>query len=1233
MNPNKRLTIVGKFRLNDDKPEYRFTNRKSPDPKQGIYPLNSAQFFETVQPALCFVPKDTKTIGDTVFNAYRIMTPLEAQKENRPLESMQPLAIKPDSPFFNLQSDPTVDQSHAIQKEGGRLFEALLTDLNQVARFYQGKFSKALLKLAKEYLLVHANQTLTSGSKIDQAAWYNVFLSHPDLTTTILKYLTAYSDDIAKIQQQFEQDLQKATEGQTHWTDQGNEYRKALSQALAMCRQALESGDETLTKIANQQSDMHWLVNYVGSEYDISEAFNEAAKDFAHYYRVFREHSDNVHRFLRSGPLHSFLFSWLASKYEKHTGGNTLTNASQVMYQVGVEGQGKKRIIAESRAEWQETTHRIREAISLDTLSKEQRKDINNPTLYEAGSEALGSNFIKALETSGNFTREQLVQRCEDLFVETALLVGSAMGDILRQFNQRFDDYMVLYHAILRQQSGSPADFKEAMQSTTLKAISPPQLDDITNRMFADLAGVKDCTAQPIKQAFLKVVTEDTQGDYFKAYLDKQDEIDATSVKLRDTYRMRLMDVDAAGNDNASQIGIAGVAALHQIPDIKNKVEESQARREAQINRLASQIKPELPFQTTLPEQIGIPSGEYQIMRENAVIGTATVDDKIRENTLVMMSGQFEANKIDTVKDAEQIVAISNADDAQRFSWKRTDYAAVGKGLNSAVKDSPVTFDDIKLHQFEGEIPIAGRYKLQVNGNTVGEVTLTTETQNNTVPTIAGTLNTNDLDVIASDEKLTLKKGEQSFDWQAKERDDLLPIVRDYRGLKPKDVTGDKLWQQQAASEQQFDHLVGESLKDQDDLMMRLHTLVLGEYMLAAPEGKVALDTADLSKMSGLIFDMVRHIGNPKVKALFANEPSPELLNDPKSGLNAINLSQYYPVSKSDELNTVLQHHYATCDDLLSMQNYVGEIDQVRRTFELLLHDKRIEIMLINQTLEEHVNCTQSNNELLLCNDDERDHHALFVYLTAQSDGQNGLDSLKALLPSNIGVLSQNGWHTQLPLFVTTDKMLKSEVFPVISRESIALPDFSKLKVGIQGVPLLELCLSLMTTVDYGKFGEFIRKIHSGFVKLNKEVEAAGIPQKGQSISDYLKTLWFTHPVLRSNLIFLKWFNLGLQAKKQGNVAALGTGFGSFLNALFMGKNWQHAFAELNKLDSPNRPFTDFQVDMVPLLGANQQKPAQAGGNFPNITDVFGFEVEKQGQRHSWKLEKINWKNAYLNQV
>ncbi|MEK8021447.1 MAG: hypothetical protein VSS75_031610, partial [Candidatus Parabeggiatoa sp.] len=981
--------------------------------------------------------------------------------------------------------------------------------------------------------------------------------------------------------------------------------------------------------IAQQQSDMRWLTNYIGSEYDISASVDEAAGNFAHYYKLFREHSDNVHRFLRSGPLHSFLFCWLASKYQEHTEGQTQNDASNVMFQIGVEGQGKKRIIAESSAEWQETTHRIRDAISLDRLSPEQQKDINNPTLYEAGSEALGSNLIKALETRGNFTRRQLVQRCEDLFVETALLVGGAMGDILRQFNQRFDDYMVLYHAILLQKNGSPADFKQAMQCATLKAISPPQLDDITNRLFADLAGVKDCTAQPIKKAFLEIITEDTQGDYFKAYLDKQDEIDATSVKLRDTYRVRLMDVDAAGNDNASQIGIAGVAALHDIPDITAQC--SEVRRQAQIKRLASQIKPDIPFQTTLRQ--GILSGEYQIVQQDTVIGTATVDDKIRENTLVMMSGQFEANEIDTVKEAEQLIAVSNADDAQRFTWKRTDYALVGKALNSQEKNEVVTFKDINLHSFEGAVPIAGSYQLQVDGDTVGEVTLTTETQNNTVPTIAGTLNTNDLDVIASDEKLTLKKGEQSFDWQAKERDDLLPIVRDYRGLKPRDVAGDELWQQQAVSEQQFDHFVGKS--NQDDMMMRLHTLVLGEYMLAAPDGKVALDTADLSKMSGLIFDLVRRIGNPKVKALFTNKPSPELLNDPKSGLNAINLSQYYPVSDSAELNTVLQHHYAACKELLSMQDYVREIDQLRRTFDLLRHDKSIEIRLMNQTLEEDVNCTQSNNEVLLCNDDERDHHALFVYLTAQSDAQNGLESLKALLPGDIGVLSQTGWHTQLPLFVTTDKTVKSDAFPVISRESIALPDFSKLKGGIQGIPLLELCLSLMTTIDYGKFGEFLRKIHNDFVKLNKEVEAAGIPQKGQSISDYLKTLWFTHPTLRSNLIFLKWFNLGLQAKKQGNVAAaLGTEFGDFLKNKnnYSQLNWDEAFEGLGEIEG-QFPLKNFNIKLEPLYFENEWRKVSNSNNPLAIRTEFGFTIAQDNTGKPWQLVGIDWKNGYQDHI
>jgi len=1222
MNPNKRLTIVGKFRLNDDKPKYRFTNRVNPNSEKGIYPLNPEQLFLTLQPELCFVPENTKTIGDAVFNAYKILTPLQAQQQNRPIASMQALGMKADSPFFQIETDPNVVQYHAIQKEGGRLFKELLTDLNQVARFYRGKFSKALLKLSKEYLIEYANKNNSSGVQIDQTAWYELFLSHSDLTTTILKYLTAYPEDLEKIQQQFQQDLQQATKDEPQWIDHGDEYRQALSEALIMCRQALESNDETLTEIAKQQGDMGWLVNYAGSEYDISSGFDEAAGHFAHYYLLFRKHSDNLHRFLRSGPLHSFLFCWLASKYEKHTKGNTQVEASKVAFQKGVEEQGKKRIIAESGAEWRDSIKSIREAISFDKLSDEERKKINNPSLYEAGSDALGTNLIKTLETTGNFTREQLVQQCEDLFVETALLVGGAMGDILRQFNARFDDYMVLYHAILRQQSGSPADFKEAMHKTTLKLISPPELDKITQQILTKLSGIKSCMAQTVKQAFLQVITEETQGEYFNAYLAKQDEIDATSLKLREAYRLRLaMDIDSAGNYNSSQIGIAGVATLHDIPDLTEQGNE--ARQAAQKATLEQEVQPKLEFKTSLQQGIGIPSGEYQIMRENVVIGSATVDDKTRENTLIMMSGQFEIDEIDTVKDAEEILAVS---DEQRFTWKRTEYAEIGNALNSKADEKPVEFKEINLHQYEADaIPVAGNYNLQVDGKPVGEITINTETQKNAVSTITGTLNTDEMAVIDSDENLSLSNSEQSFDWQAKEREDLVPIVREFSGLKPNTVAG--LSQQQPATEQKFDDLVGESLKDKDDLMMRLHTLVLGEYMLAAPKGDIALDTADLSKMSGLIFDMVRHIGNPKIKQLFENKPS----NDLNEGLEAINLSKYYPVSKADELNTVLQYHYDVCGDLLSLRNYVGEIDELSHIFKVLRYDNSVEIQVINQTLEEHVNCTVSNNELLLCNDNIRDHHALFVYLTAQSDAQNGLASLKTLLPNDIGVLSQAGWHTQLPLFVTKDKQVKSDVFPVITSKSIALPDFSKLKLGIQGVPLLELCLSMMTTVEFGEFGEFPRKIHNDFVKLNQEVEAAGIPEKAQSISDYLKKLWFTHPTLRSQLIFLKWFNLGLQAKQGNPNLRLGDqgGFGAFLNN--PSKAWNDSFNGLKTLDkNTSLAFTDFNVNMVVLFGANNKTLAAAGGNYPSINDAFSFRVDTKGNQHDWSLNGIDWKNWYM---
>lgn len=1081
MNPNKRLTIVGKFRLNDNKPKYRFTNRIKPEPEKGIYPLNPEQLFLALQPELCFVPENTKTIGDTVFNAYQILTPLQAKQEERPLAAMQVLAITADSPFFNIETDSKVVQYHAIQKEGGRLFNVLLTDLNQVARFYRGKFSKALLKLAKEYLLEYANQNL-SDSKIDQAAWYDLFISHPDLTTTTLKYLTAYPNDLAKIQQQFQKDLQKATKNELQWIDHSEEYCQALSLALTKCRQALESNDQTLAYIAGQQGDMGWLINLGNSDYDISAGFDEAAGHFAHYYQLFRKHSDNLHRFLRSGPLQSFLFCWLASKYKKHTSGNPQIDASNTMYKEAVENQGKKRIIAESGAEWNNTIDLIKEAISLDKLSDKEKEQIKNLSSYEAGSDAIGANLIKTLETLGNFTRQQLVQQCEDLFVETALLVGSAIGDILCQFNARFDDYMMLYHAILRQKSGSPADFERSMRQATLKVIERPELDKITQHILTQLSGINDCIAQRVKQAFLQVITKEIQGGYFNAYLAKQDEIDATSMKLREAYRLRLaMDIDAAGSYNSSQIGIAGVSALHWIPDITEQ--RNEARQEAQKALLKHQAQPELEFKTTLRE--GIPTGEYHIMREKMVIGTATVDDKRRENTLITMSGQFELDQMDTVKDAEEIIAIS---DEQRFTWKRTDYAEIGQALYSEADKNPVEFK-INLHQYEADdIPVAGNYDLQVDGEIVGKIALETERQENAVPTITGTLNTDEMAVIDTGENLSLSNSEQSFDWQATERKDLVPIVRDFRGLKPKTVP--ELSQLQPATEETIDHFVGESLKDKDDLMMRLQTLVLGEYMLAAPEGKVVLNVTDLSKMSGLIFDMVRHIGNSKIKQLFENQPSKELYQ----GLKAINLSKYYPVSNPGELNSVLQYHYEISKELLSLCDYVGEIDTLRRTFERLRHNNDIEIQIINQTLEEHVNCTVSNNELLLCNDKTRDHHALFVYLTAQSDAQNGLASLTNLLPGKIGVLSQAGWRTQLPLFVTDDKKVKSDVFPIISSESIALPDFSKLKLGIEGVPLLELCLSLMTTIDFGQFGEFPRKIHNDFENL--EVEAAGIPEQ-----------------------------------------------------------------------------------------------------------------------------------------
>ncbi|MDM8557383.1 hypothetical protein [Candidatus Parabeggiatoa sp. HSG14] len=1144
MNPNKRLTIVGKFRLNDDKPEYRFSGSGNP-PKEGIFPLNPEQLFMTLQPELCFVPTQPIYIGDVDIAAVNVVEPLKAIGFAKSV----PIPITSDSPLFGLDINLTHEQ---IQKKGGQLFEALLNNLDTLVYFYRDKFAQALHKLAREYIWLYAKDVTLKDKPyfIDQEAWYEVsFLL--DVKTTIIKYLVAFPDDKAEILKEFNQVLKDNTEKQIHWLTYGNEYRDAILKALEACQKALETkdtADETFHKVAGQLG-MEWLQKYVGSDYDSSDGIKEAAEGFIHYYQVFRKHSDNIHRFLRSSPLHSFVFCWLASKYHKHGDGETTPDAGAEMYQRGIKNQAERKT-TDGISEWQKTVETVMKILcsvsEKEEKNKEKAEEIKDKALYKAGAEKLADDLFEVLRIKGTFKREELRKECELLFVQTAQLYGGgALQQLLMGIETPFSEYTDVYQVIINQ---TQALSVEEFQNRLLEKSLSKHTTEIVNQVFSEEFEYQDsCQPEIIKQNFVKVMAEDIKVQYLQAYLTKQGEIDSLSEKLEKAFQWRQrMHVDAASEYNASQIGVPGIVPLFAIFDRKN-----QSKRILQYQKplIAQKQKLNIPFAKT-PIALPIPVGNYKIEQvednKRKEIGTATVK-----------AGENEEN-------------------------------------------------------------------VEIEGNFYSK-------------------NENLKAIKSESSQLVLKGDKEQHALENENRNKLLPSVNTYLA-QIEELQSKDLWEQLTEVEVKYNALVNK-YENGSDLAMRLRALVLGDFILASSKNKINLDKPDLSKILGLLFDMVRYIGiDPSSQTLFDNRPSKEL-DEPKSHgkLDKLNLSKFYPLPINQDdisLTPILNYHYASCQKLSSVASYMQEIKELHRIFEALRGKKDIEIKLINQTLEEHVASKKRSENLLLCKD-----HSLFVYLTKQSNALKGLKSLETRLPKPLGVLAQRGWSAKFPLFVVKEENVNSEAFPIISNQSIALPDFSVLNVDIPNYPLLELCLSVMAKVNFGKFyfpEDDDEDYSEHFLPLDEQMQTDGIPASGESISEYLKALWFTHPVLRSNLIFLKWFNLGLQATEQGDVANLGIEFGQFLDKLFVSKNLQkmqpalkEAFDGLGDIEKSGLAaikFKKFVPNLEPLYGEAQ---SPIGKNTPNITEhfTFRFKDKKTNLEQKEFIDNVTWKDWYLNKV
>ena len=1126
---NKTISIVGKFRNYDDPDEsreYTFSNNSTSKKR-----LNELEFFHHVKPELRCVANQILTIGKIQFNAFDLLSPLQAQgKETRSL----PLDI--ESPMLeNLGNMPT--DVKQVQEQGGKLFAKLLKNLDIVAPFTHSNFGKSLLKFAQEYLCRYANKVILADSnvQIDQLNWYSMYNSSHELQTAVIKYLTCYRKDEVGIHAHFRQVLQSLAKENTDWKP---EYTNAIAEALLESKIALQRPDtDIILQVISKEEGMEWFNDYPGNlEYYVSGA-KPTHKNFYHFYQTYLNASNEIHKFLRNGPQHSLLFCWLASKYQGYDSGASLRNVSKKLYDITVEGQGDKRIPCESRKDWKET---------VATLQKTE-SGIEEPASedYQFHKERTTEILIESLQPKRCFTRNQLVKRCTQLFVRLSQLCGGTIAGFHKETTAYASIYNKFYNIILNTKEPDEDDDDEYnmtyYRKRLLKACTDQEQKDFITSFTDELLAQEKRDAAPIndketvKKAYLKAYAQKGKSKFAKNWKENEDKIEEEKQEALRAYQIRIgQDVNAEGRYNTeNDYGISGLAVpIKEIPDIqKEELDAKQKSMRKKMEQVALYHSPkrEIKLKTSVPESIA----------------------KLTTDTL---------------------------------SWKKD-----GKELANSTKDQDGLHIVTTLEQGE---EILDNDELQVEGAN------------------------EEKDLVSLEHIPELKQTIEAVRDSVIKKEEIKSSIKCYY---------DSLTNYQNKIAHAYNR------NDEKQVQQMLRSLIIGEYMLSTKDTN--LDTDDLSNILGIIIDMIEHIGDLSLgEKLFSNTPIEGL----EDKLAKINLSQYYPIENMKDLAKILQYHMTVAARLNNVKSYLEQVKELKNFFSSVKGSSGLDINFVNESIIEHLKnpwetCVLSRTP------------GSFLYLTGENGTKDDIeDNLQNRLTHGINQLVQGLAGFQLPVFTSYNNFFQSQCVPAVT---VNLPNFGTIEkecvfrgkttkileaCNLETVPVLAFCASVLGAGNFGKFVGVIKEDEQHMFDVKPDIR-----EGEKAVVKYFQELiqHEQYNEILSNLIFVRWFNIALQARfNPDNSANIVTSknFGNFLDQIYKAENlkvWQAAFQNILNFTSGK------EGEMLPLIqsGNVAQNIDNTGGVPLSITENYGAKYKDVN--NNWEefppFSKTDWKIFY----
>jgi hypothetical protein len=1277
---NRRLAVVGRFSFEQLPRIYHFTNDLTAKPDGR---LSAADLFRMLGPHLRSTRVHTMEIGSYRFQTFGLETPAAAGAAGEEL----PIPI--DSPLFEESAswayDSDTDNDGIIQKKGGELFRRLLEDLDVVTRYSHPNFGRSLLALARAYLgpaVIRA----TSNQFPLETKLRSLIAERPELEASIVRFLTCYGSDNEIAIETFRRALNDAK------TFSGQQVN-SLAQALRNLKQALSSGpleaDPDLKNLAKEA--LPWLHDYPGAdenhrmtgamiweERDGQGQWVNAAgqREFSAYYRCFRRASDNVHRFVRSAPLHSYLFCWLAGKYKAHNR-NTRDAAAQVMFDVGIRGQ-KDRIPGESWEDRERNRQIIRDEPALAGTEDAFIGDEN----YKRFRQLNQANIIQALEPDSTFTRDVLRNWLTDLFATLAQLCGGEAGKILGELKSYNGSFVKIYHTIVLAQPKSSGTLAMADLSEALVNLYPDKTTaaDEPGAAFVDnfLAPLKETTAtgedlrRQAKESFVRAFASTSKTRFAQRWDSLKDKIKEQEDTYKDLYRQVRLGVRV--NPATSDVGLPAVTVVPVT--LQPAAEKIRSTREANLAGLIKQsigsampqsvvvtrpdVLPPTPSVTLEGRYDGKPVVEAEpIVDQVALLPPDDTKPDYAELTspdvVVVEEAGGEPLQLDgkpaTLK--ALFPFLEDFDKPEPPRWvvgprpsgfpEHPKLLAVLRGAGQTDKTlltiSPA-YSQMRLRPVQGAPPEQAASKTTVlvaKQDASHSVAPDSPAETSAAPPPAAE------PFLIDGKPVTVQQ-----------------LFREVSGFVPRSPLGfepeELAKKEQLLADLQKNFVETYLETDGDDavggLRRQLRALLLGEYVLAAPAKATYLGVPDLGSLLGVIMDMVQHIGRHGADSgPFDNKPTDETTRN----LPAINLSKYFPVSDAkaaEEMGGILQHQYTKCEKLGNVRAYMATLREVRSLIEALASTKA-ELLIVNDTLAGQ---TSLEGDAGFFPASEK---PLVAYLTDQAFKD------LASAPAEVAVLARRiaeaipRADVQAPLVVSGLTVSADDTpLPVVDPQTTPLPTLTPAALGLNrdatGIAVEELTIAnphlLLAAALVGPDARAGRippspskedlrlagqALQDRSVKLSRVAwdipgrattdwsqKVGGQLKSNSSLTELFATAWrpASNSALVKNLAMVKLINLMIWNRRAEGGPALSTNIVPHLKFALANPDLVTAAFE-----SLGWPASDYAVALH-LVGAWQQHGIITGAH--NLSVEFRFEHTTE-PRFTLVLDGIKWKNAF----